>query len=189
MVAARGALPPRIVCPLCHGDGRDNYSGACALCGGETEVQPFTMSMPCKFPACGGNRDGFIRKSGPNNTARCSRCFQFQYCPSKAETGEAVRSINSREDLSEDTRERILKLDNYRCLMCGRAAADGVILHVAHIVSVKECQRLEIDPEQYNSDGNLFACCEEDNLKQSWRSLDQRFWMTVMLRRSRKGRQ
>lgn len=38
------------------------------------------------------------------------------------------------EDFTPAQKEEIMKRDNYRCVVCGRSAKDGVELHVDHII-------------------------------------------------------
>lgn len=189
MVLRQDQWPPRIECPECNGSGRDKYSGSCPLCNGQLTVQPFTMSQPCKFPACAGNRAGFIRKAGPSNSARCAKCFQFQYCPSKLETGEERRSIRSRPDLKPGQRDRILAQDGNRCFLCGRGPAESAILHVAHALSVDEGRKQGLSDDELMDDGNLFAACEECNLVASTVSLDPKWPYRLLVARLRRGKQ
>lgn len=186
MVAARDAWPPRIVCPSCNGSGRDTYNGACALCGGETDVQPFTMSMPCKFPACAGNVKGFIRKSGPNNTARCARCFQFQYCPSKSETGEERRHVKTRPDLSFGQRARILERDGAICLLCKHGDKP---LHIAHALSIADIRKYNIVDMEENDDENLYVSCDECNLDLGSNSIRAQIFLHLIAVRIKRGKQ
>jgi hypothetical protein len=181
----KSAAPPRIDCPLCKRSGRDSY-GVCPLCNGELTVQPFTMSRPCKFPACAGNVAAFIRKSGPNNSARCVRCYQFQYCPSKEETGEERRSVKSRPGLKEGQRARILQRDGGACLLCKRS---DVILHVAHALSIAEIREHGIVDIEENDDFNLFASCEECNLDLGKNSVEARIFLYLIAVRLKRGRQ
>jgi len=58
----------------------------------------------------------------------------------------------------------LLERDGCRCVLCGRAAADGVELQVAHIVSVVAGAAAGIPDDQLNSDENLCAMCAACNL-------------------------
>lgn len=160
-----------IRCPSCRGSGKDrDYD--CSVCAGVGLVTPYTSlrAWPCR--KCGHDvTEGFIRKSGPNNSFRCAACYTHLGSISKQETGEPVRHVRSRVDLKQGQRERILARDNGFCLSCGRSVTQGIILHVGHMFSVADCKRDGFGPDVYNDDANLFAQCEECNLEQGGKSL------------------
>lgn len=52
-----------------------------------------------------------------------------------------------------------MKRDGFRCVLCGRTAADGVKLHVDHILPVSKGGKTEVD--------NLRTLCDECNLGKS----------------------
>lgn len=140
-----------------------------------TTPQPFTMSRPCV--RCGGV-DGTIAKSGPQNVARCANpsCGgQFVYCPGKAETGEEVRRVRTRDRIDPSTRARILARDNHACTGCGAKAAPENELQVGHMLSVDDAEKLRADgvdvrSTDLDSDHNLTTLCESCNLGMGHRS-------------------
>ena len=58
--------------------------------------------------------------------------------------------------MNDSLRYDILKRDNFRCKICGATAADGVKLHVDHIIPVSKGGRTE--------PGNLRTLCERCNM-------------------------
>lgn len=172
----------KIPCPRCGGTGKDR-NWDCGVCAGSGSTSPFTCKpRPCRVCA----RDitnVLIRKAGPNNSAHCATCYGHVGSVSKAETGEPVRHVRSRVDLKQGQRERILERDNGFCLMCGRRAQDGIIMHVGHMFSVVDCKRDGFGPEVYNDDANLFAQCEECNLEQGGKSLADQVILRLLVAR------
>jgi 5-methylcytosine-specific restriction endonuclease McrA len=73
---------------------------------------------------------------------------------------DSCRLKNSRKDLKSLSwklkRFDILKRDNYKCMICGRTANDGIILHIDHIVPISKGGSEEID--------NLQTLCNECNI-------------------------
>ena len=61
-----------------------------------------------------------------------------------------------REKLTAGLRYDILKRDNYRCQICGRTQADGIKLHVDHIIPIAKGGKTV--PE------NLQTLCQDCNL-------------------------
>lgn len=61
-----------------------------------------------------------------------------------------------RSKMNQSLRYDVLKRDHFRCVICGRSADDGVILHVDHIIPVSKGGKTEI--------GNLRTLCEDCNL-------------------------
>ncbi len=121
------------------------------------------LREPCK--QCGTKRGKGPQKVNGQNTVRCAVCRRFQYNAPKSETGEAVRSIRSREDVDSFQRARIFERDGAICGLCARRSPD-VILHVAHLISVADCIEYGFGSVDYNDDANLFVACEECNLGQ-----------------------
>ena len=58
--------------------------------------------------------------------------------------------------MSPSLRYSILKRDNFRCVLCGRSAQDGVKLHVDHIVPISKGGKTIPD--------NLRTLCEQCNV-------------------------
>lgn len=61
-----------------------------------------------------------------------------------------------RKKMTDSLRYDIMKRDGFRCVLCGRTAADGVKLHVDHILPVSKGGKTEAD--------NLRTLCDECNL-------------------------
>lgn len=175
----------KLGCPKCAGTGADKY-GKCNVCDGSKLVRPFAMSQPCR--RC-DSKSGYIRKAGPNNVAYCAtiNCWDFVYCPSKAETGEEVRQVRSRPDLPGGARDFVLSRANYRCELCGRGS-ETTILHVAHALSVAECKAQKVPEEYWNHYSNLLCACEECNLDMGSRSLEPRLLVRLLIARMRSGK-
>lgn len=60
-----------------------------------------------------------------------------------------------RKIMTDSLRYDILKRDNFRCVLCGRSAQDGVKLHVDHIIPVSKGGKTE--------SSNLRTLCEKCN--------------------------
>lgn len=148
----------------------------------------YLLRSPCRF--CGEPSRG----RGPKSTkgqdvVYCASCRRAVYNAPRAETGKPQRSVNSRPDLKPGQRQRILERDNNTCQKCGRTPArHGVVLHVAHVLSVKEGREvccpncgyhLATDEDLY-LDRNLFACCEECNLDTGSNSLAPVEWLRLI---------
>jgi 5-methylcytosine-specific restriction endonuclease McrA len=182
----------RITCTFCVGTGRDDH-GACPLCDGEKMIQPFTMRKPCRFcleenePV--ETTDGAMRSRNGQDVVRCRRCARQCYNAPRSETGKPQRTIKSRPGLKFGQRERILERDGARCWLCGRDPIQhGVILVIAHAVSVKEGREQGATDEELFNDANLFAACEECNAEMGSRSLEPRLLYRVLLARIRRGK-
>jgi len=65
-------------------------------------------------------------------------------------TREKERSL-----MSDSLRYDVLKRDNFRCTICGRTAADGIKLHVDHIMPVAKGGKTEMN--------NLRTLCNQCN--------------------------
>jgi 5-methylcytosine-specific restriction endonuclease McrA len=78
------------------------------------------------------------------------------------ETDDENRTFDEktpRESLSRARRFAVFKRDDYRCRLCGRSQADGIVLHVDH--------RIPVAKNGSNEDGNLWTLCEDCNLGKS----------------------
>lgn len=58
-------------------------------------------------------------------------------------------------------RYQILRRDGGKCVLCGRSVADGIKLHVDHIIPLSVCPERRYDPE------NLQTLCNECNIGKS----------------------
>lgn len=97
--------------------------------------------------------------------SRASHCVDwcFQCVSAYGPTRTSSRTKSPREPIPARTRFEVFKRDGFRCQFCGRAQADGVKLHVDHIVPVSEGGTNEIE--------NLQTLCEECNLGKGSESL------------------
>lgn len=64
-----------------------------------------------------------------------------------------------RSKLSKKLRYEILERDNYKCVLCGRSADDGVVLHVDHIIPISKGGKTVAE--------NLRTLCADCNLGKS----------------------
>lgn len=72
------------------------------------------------------------------------------------QNSEEARRKRARSQMTDKLRYSILKRDGFRCKICGRTAADGVKLHIDHIIPVSKGG--ESTPD------NLRTLCETCNL-------------------------
>ena len=140
----------------------------------------YTMRAPCRW--CGeASRGKGPRLVSGQAAIHCAVCRRVAYNAPKAETGAPVRSISSRPDLKPGQRQRILDRDQARCQICGRTPAEhGVILHVGHILSVKEGREQGASDGELFADCNLFACCEECNIDTGALSMPPIMWLRLI---------
>lgn len=113
---------------------------------------PIHMRAPC--PRCTAT-DGHIKERQGQNTVWCDTCNTYQYNAPKTETGQKQRTVRSRETVTPSQRARV---------MGGRGGTDGVILHLDHLISRDEAQRIGHLDELIDSEWNLAPMCEECNL-------------------------
>jgi ribosomal protein S14 len=137
--------------------------------------QIFQMREKCK--KC-GNPDGFYELQNGQRVVRCKSCNKACYNAPKNEIGLSSDPITSRKNLKDTQKVRIFERDGFRCMICGKAPATepDIILHVSHIISVKQADLLEkkynVSAADYvNKDINLFTCCSECNLGQGSASM------------------
>lgn len=149
------------------------------------------MRQPCKC----GSVDGTITTKGGQDIVHCAACRKWQYNAPKTETGRSPRPTG-RDDLPASQKARIRERDGNRCIICGATAAEAT-LHVSHIASVKDIERLKntVDAllienitnkdeaskaakciglllrHYVNTDGNLFVSCDACNLGQGERTI------------------
>jgi len=64
-----------------------------------------------------------------------------------------------RNMMTKSLRYDILQRDNFKCVLCGRSANEGIVLHVDHIVPISKGGKTEKD--------NLRTLCEDCNLGKS----------------------
>lgn len=102
------------------------------------------------------------RESG----ARAAKIRELEALHRKSASSEEWESFRhhqfvqkQRSLMTDSLRYDILKRDGYRCKICGATAADGVKLHVDHIIPVSKGGRTE--------PGNLQTLCERCNLGKS----------------------
>lgn len=149
----------------------------------------YIMRAPCKH--C-GHEVGYVRETNGQNVVRCAACDRAQYNAPKVETGEPVRKIKTRGPVNPSTWARIIERDGARCVCCGADSSDTV-MHVSHIISVKEGQKVAktygVDPGFIDSDENLVVCCEACNAGQAHRSMIPKLAVFVAYAIRRKGKE
>lgn len=107
-------------------------------------------------------REGLVRTAGNQDTVRCADCGDFLYNAPRVETGRAVRTVTTvHNGIKPKQRARVLMRDGARCRLC---KAEGVPLHVGHILSVDAGMAQGLNETQLNSDSNLMALCDQCNL-------------------------
>lgn len=122
-------------------------------------------------------REGVLRTSGNQDTVRCAGCGLFLYNAPKTETGRAERTVTTvHNGIKPKQRARVLMRDAGRCRLC---KAEGVPLHVGHILSVERGLAQGLTEAQLNSDSNLLALCDQCNLGMSKSPMP--LWLVVGL--------
>jgi hypothetical protein len=141
----------------------------------------FPLRAPCRH--CGHDRGAVIVKGG-QNCAHCRECTAFAgYNVPKTETGEVPRTVSTvRNGIKPRQRIRVLERDGGQCVACG---AIGQLMHVAHIVSVKDAFAFGLSDDETNDDENLAALCEECNLGMAALSFRPKMLLAILLRRWR----
>jgi len=143
------------------------------------------VERPCR--SCGSNIA--VVRPGQHLSAWCATCQAFSYHLPRAEVGLATRPVTDvRPRISAGRRARILARDNGRCVLCGRAGADGVPLTIAHLVSVKDGRRLGADDNLIWDDLNLAAMCDTCQLGLSDQSVPPVVYLALMLLRAQRAR-
>jgi hypothetical protein len=143
----------------------------------------YTMRAPCRY--CGGV-NGELRARGGQNCVFCLDCDRLAYNAPKSETGEEPRRVDGlREGISAKQRVRILIRAGWRCELCGFAG----LLHVSHLLSVKEGTELGLSAAIINSDHNLAALCEADNLGLGSDSVSTTLFVALLKRHLRSAEQ
>lgn len=126
------------------------------------------MRAPCRH--C-DEEFGNIERNGGQAVVRCANCGVYQYCAPKRELGEQPFTVRRRPDIKPSTKARILERDNSTCVVCHSA---NVPLHVGHLLSVDDGEKVGATEDELYHDDNLCAMCDECNQ-------GQRNW-TVSLR-------
>lgn len=72
---------------------------------------------------------------------------------------EASERARQRNLITNSLRYDVLKRDGFRCRLCGRSVAEGVVLHVDHIIPVSKGGKSTLD--------NLQTLCADCNLGKS----------------------
>lgn len=147
------------------------------------DATPFVMREPCRWCLKDEGVEvqvGTVTFVNGQDSVRCRRCERHCYNAPRTETGKPQRNVRSRPQLSFGQRERILQRDGGRCFLCGRdPLAHGVILHVAHVLSVADGRKQGVEDDVLFDDANLVAACEECNLGMGKLSLEPRIWLAL----------
>ncbi len=142
----------------------------------------FTLRAPCS--EC-QYLEGEIREKGGQDCVFCGMCGRFQYNAPRVETGKPQRSVRSRPEISPGLRALVLEESGNRCEHCGRSPAEhGVVLHIAHWLSVADAKELGVDDITTYGADNLHAACEECNLGQGDRSYSPKIIALVLRARA-----
>lgn len=130
-----------------------------------------------------------VDPKGQHLSARCAECGTFSYNMPRYEVGLAPRPVTDvRPEISASRRAWILDRDNWRCVMCGRPAADDVQITVGHLVSVKDGQRLGAEESLVWDDLNLAAMCDTCQLGLRDVSVSAVAYLALQLVRARRAR-
>lgn len=86
---------------------------------------------------------------------RCAQCYERR----ASSPANSVPPASDREAIPPQLRFRVLQRDGFRCQYCGRAARDGAILHLDHVVPVAAGGE--------TSEGNLITACDQCNIGKS----------------------
>jgi 5-methylcytosine-specific restriction endonuclease McrA len=143
---------------------------------------PYVMREPCRWCKAEGIevQVGTVQAVNGQDVVRCKRCERQCYNAPRTETGKPQRKVRTRPELSFGQRERILQRDGGRCFLCGRdPLRHGVILHVAHVLSVADGRAQGVDDELLFGDANLVTACEECNAGMGKVSLEPRIWLAL----------
>jgi 5-methylcytosine-specific restriction endonuclease McrA len=91
---------------------------------------------------------------------RCLAAARRRYWPDQVTKRRIPHGLKAggvlRQPIPPRMRFRVLRRDGYRCRLCGRAAEDGVILHVDHIIPLAKGGKTE--------EANLWSLCLPCNL-------------------------
>lgn len=145
----------------------------------QVDMQNFKLDEPCK--KC-GSEFGKIESKTIHQELRCY-CGTYIRNVSKKELGMPQRHINTRDNIKPSKKAKIFERDNGRCRFCGKSQ-QKTILHVSHIISVKDFDSFKESEEwSVDDDMNLMTLCEECNLGMGSVSLTSRMCLTLEYRR------
>jgi len=106
----------------------------------------------------------YQQEKGPHIEERCSDCDAYIRFVPRSEVGLSQRSVASRKGLKPRVRAHVFERYRHACYICGRGAAEGVMLQVDHILPVDLAKRHGVYDEVVESELNLAPVCEECNL-------------------------
>lgn len=98
-------------------------------------------------------------KKAEYSIADVERHFQILQHQAALQNTEQIKRKRARAQMTDKLRYMILRRDGFRCKICGRTAADGVKLHVDHIIPVSKGGTTSPD--------NLRTLCDACNLGKS----------------------
>lgn len=143
------------------------------------ENQTITMRKAC---ACGGT-EGFIVLKNGQDVVRCVLCKTHQYNAPRTETGREQRTVTTvHNGVKPKQRARVLLRDNGACVLCGRRD----MLHVGHVLSVKDGLSSGLTETELNDDENLLTLCDECNLGIGKETMPVRLLLRVLAERTRR---
>lgn len=143
-----------------------------------TEVrEEYRMREPC--PDCGHTR-GYLAPKGGQDVVRCVTCDRQVYNAPKRETGKPQRRVSTRDPLPPGRRAAILLRATARCELCLHSSG---VLHVGHLLSVKDAVAAGMTEAEINHPENLAAMCEVCNLGIGRLSINPRLYVALLRRR------
>jgi 5-methylcytosine-specific restriction endonuclease McrA len=104
------------------------------------------------------------RENGPHIEEFCADCGGHLRFVPRSEVGLSQRSVASRKGVKPRVRAQVFERFGHACYLCGRGAAEGVMLQVDHILPVELAKRHGVYDEVVDSELNLAPVCEECNL-------------------------
>ena len=139
----------------------------------------YKMRDPCRychFPSM----DGSLVPTNGQNCVYCAACGKLAYNAPKTETGEAPLPTVPRGDISPRQRARILQRDLARCVLCGRGPEQSVVLHIDHLLSLKDGAEAGIPIAELSRDENLATFCDACNLGKGDNSVSPRLMARLL---------
>lgn len=109
-----------------------------------------------------GSVTGELRPNNGSNDVYCIVCKKYCFCARKDELDSTVEPRNDRiKKFKPKQKARILLRDSGRCILCG---TNEDVLHIGHLISVKDGPQLGLSDDDLWSDENLATMCSECNL-------------------------
>lgn len=145
-----------------------------------SQRHPLPSPCPC------GETSGEIIPKDAHLGLYCVGCHRWVKWVGKAELGLEPRHVQKREPLSPKIRQRVLSRDLGRCLLCGQGSREGALLHVDHILPLKEGLAAGFTQAELDHPANLLTLCEACNLGKGATPLRLRFFAVLLAREVRR---